>query len=453
MKSIRLILFFIGAPFLIYSQVNPIDSVVIWHCRDNTFNQSITIDSFDVNGLLINTTYYSDDTAAAPSSQILYTYSSSFRLLQMKQSNYQNSVWVTKNDENWQYNVNDSLLSYTNLYYYLGSIYYGYGDFYLYDSLNRRIEYVHQKYVDSLNALINDTRVLYSYDTINHIKIETRQNYDYSMGIWVNYSRQTISFDMFGKKTQAIFETWVSPGVFSYSGTRSFYYLPNDSIEHISSHSISYDSTVTQFEYDSSGYLIKKYIRDWSSGTITSILDSTNYFYDSNHNLIASNDYSPAPYGFEVCYSATNNFDNLNRIINYYRHAVGFCGVGGESGWNVYNTAGFIDSLNKCSWSMGILMCSTCSLEYISLTSVGPPINKENEYNVFPNPAENEITIFINQLIRPIKIEFFDNLGRTIKKEVLFNKVNTLSISSLSQGIYFISIEGILGSPFKFIKL
>ena len=453
MKKIILIFVLITASFKLFPQVTQIDSVVIWHCRDNTIVHWLTVDSFDVNRLLINSTSYSDDTLRMPFGQDLYTYSPSFKLLHLISSNYQNANWITSRDQLWQYDIHDSLLSYTNLYYHSGSIFYGYADLYSYDSLNRLSEYIHQKFVDSLNTLINDTRIIYSYDTINNNKIEVHQNYNDSLSTWVNYSKNTFYSNSSGKIIRVISESWIPPGIFSYSSTRSYYYLPNDSLYFISVYySISGDSTVTQYVYDSSGYTKNVLIGDWSFGTLTEMRDSINYFYDASHNLIASSYYSRDPYSLAICDSSLTIYDSSNRIINYFRTALGFCGSGGESGWNVYNPMGDIDSLNKCSWTMGTLTCSTCSCEYISLTSGVSSINKAININIFPNPARSVLYIEQNhnEIIKSIKV--INSIGQeNICQHSSINSSQYLQIntSHLAPGVYFLEL---LTSKQKLVK-
>lgn len=62
-------------------------------------------------------------------------------------------------------------------------------------------------------------------------------------------------------------------------------------------------------------------------------------------------------------------------------------------------------------------------------------------FNIFPNPAFNEINISLeNKKSTPLLI--YDGSGRKIKEVVLAEEVNTISISDLENGMYFISMEG-----------
>lgn len=74
-----------------------------------------------------------------------------------------------------------------------------------------------------------------------------------------------------------------------------------------------------------------------------------------------------------------------------------------------------------------------------------------NDYNfsVFPNPAENFITIQCESFDNE-KIEIYDVLGQLIKSITVSNN-QKIDISNLSKGIYFIILENKV--VFKFIKL
>jgi len=73
-------------------------------------------------------------------------------------------------------------------------------------------------------------------------------------------------------------------------------------------------------------------------------------------------------------------------------------------------------------------------------------VGKLSEFTVYPNPAENSITIQSNLEVKNAKIEIFDQLGKKVANwgSVIFNgakKQSTFNVSSLPSGIYFLRIE------------
>ena len=100
-------------------------------------------------------------------------------------------------------------------------------------------------------------------------------------------------------------------------------------------------------------------------------------------------------------------------------------------------SSGLIDSLMECKWTMVTSNCSKCTFEYYSLTSGIRSVINESGFNIFPNPARSEITIYFRQFTQPKTVVFYDNVGRMVKSEKLYSDKNTLSVSELSPGIYF----------------
>lgn len=69
--------------------------------------------------------------------------------------------------------------------------------------------------------------------------------------------------------------------------------------------------------------------------------------------------------------------------------------------------------------------------------------NVENkEFEVFPNPAKDYITLKYVVLAQNLTITIVDNSGKVLKTEFLDNNSSqkTISVSDLSQGIYFVNL-------------
>jgi hypothetical protein len=80
--------------------------------------------------------------------------------------------------------------------------------------------------------------------------------------------------------------------------------------------------------------------------------------------------------------------------------------------------------------------------------------NSLNEIHLFPNPAENMVTI--NNVYSDTNISVYDILG----KHYRLNKINSLennsisiNISPLDTGIYFIRIQDINSGQLKILRL
>lgn len=95
--------------------------------------------------------------------------------------------------------------------------------------------------------------------------------------------------------------------------------------------------------------------------------------------------------------------------------------------------------------------CQASASDSISI-NVCAGINElkhETEFNIFPNPAINEITFTLQESIEA-KLKIYDAMGRIVKEVLISEKHQTISISELENGMYFASMEGT--RKWKFIK-
>lgn len=440
----------------VYSQSVQIDSVIIHRCNGTGNSISKSIDSLDTYGNLRSTTYYYSDTAGAPNSKHLYTYSSSNKPLSDIYIYIFDSVTFQKELEKiWLYDASDSLTSYSSLSYSSNNTlpYYGSGDKYTYDNDHRIFEHIYLKFDRGSSTLVNDFKIIFSYDSLQRVHQKLSQTFNDTTGTWQNYSRETITYDSSGKIFKSQRESWVSPGMFNLYKTFFSYYLPNDSLEHTSIiPGFAADSFVTLYTYDTLGLIQSMMRGNWAGGMMVIPDQRFFYFYDSNNNLTSIQDDEWTNYGWQGCTSTTYTYDSLNRLLTYYYTNLGDCGRGGSSSYTVYDSNGIPDSSGQCSWTMGTINCGDCANEYYSIERIQNPALK-NTLSIFPNPARLEISIASAALENGGTLFIYDSIGKLVRTEILKKEVTTLYISDLARGIYFISVPVISGKPQRFIKL
>ena len=67
----------------------------------------------------------------------------------------------------------------------------------------------------------------------------------------------------------------------------------------------------------------------------------------------------------------------------------------------------------------------------------------ENAVSVYPNPANGVINIDLtSELTKNSSLEVYDALGKLVVKQVLANELNSINISTLSNGIYTFIWDG-----------
>jgi len=71
--------------------------------------------------------------------------------------------------------------------------------------------------------------------------------------------------------------------------------------------------------------------------------------------------------------------------------------------------------------------------------------------NVYPNPASTTLNIAVDNKLLNNSIRVIDVLGNEVFTSSINSNIETINISNLSKGMYFVKIEGI-DNPIKFIK-
>ena len=62
-------------------------------------------------------------------------------------------------------------------------------------------------------------------------------------------------------------------------------------------------------------------------------------------------------------------------------------------------------------------------------------------YKLYPNPANDKITVSLQGIIGDVSLRIYDTQGRLVKETILYNMETELDVSNLAKGIYIISID------------
>ena len=87
--------------------------------------------------------------------------------------------------------------------------------------------------------------------------------------------------------------------------------------------------------------------------------------------------------------------------------------------------------------------------------------SKNTEWNIYPNPATNELHIFqsamsnlpTGQAGEQLAVSLFDITGKKVMENILFTNTTTINTSSLVEGMYFVRITDSNGAVVKVQKV
>ena len=71
------------------------------------------------------------------------------------------------------------------------------------------------------------------------------------------------------------------------------------------------------------------------------------------------------------------------------------------------------------------------------IADLGLEESDQLKFDIYPNPVPKELTIK-NPQLETIELRILDASGRVLKTEIIYSGINTVNISNLNSGIYFV---------------
>lgn len=76
------------------------------------------------------------------------------------------------------------------------------------------------------------------------------------------------------------------------------------------------------------------------------------------------------------------------------------------------------------------------------LTGTNRISSKTDKFNIFPNPTSSVLNIHFHEIMpKSTSLEIINMLGETVFESSLTGQINTLDVTRINRGIYFIKIE------------
>jgi len=313
----------------------------------------------------------------------------------------------------------------------------GYNDVWIYDENNKEVEYYYMKW--NLVNIAWDTTVYETsfYDENGNLTEQIRKNWDANSSDWVNSSQRLYKYDENGLQIEYLYQKWD---------------LAN---------SVWYNNYLYETKYNTNGIRTEYYSQKWIVADSAWLNYSLNlYIYNDDNNVTESD---------------LKRWDaNLEDWVNnyFYTSTYGTNGLRAEllsQRWNasdsvydnlssylfVYDEFGNETEYHSQSWDAGTSTWkqNKKDLNYYSQHDVTEAkiLELGNSIIIYPNPAENEISI--SNIPELSTISVHDINGKLfIQREVDSNKTQ-LNVSELSPGLYILKISNSAGQQVsKFVK-
>ena len=281
---------------------------------------------------------------------------------------------------------------------------------YFYDTDGKRTVKYYYSWDANTNQWTNSFKVEYSYDANEYLQAITYFHWDSSTNQWLNSSKNEYFFDADGNLTLYFFYQWdssISQWMFA---------------------------SKTEYTYDVNGNRILIIRYNWDLDIDQWINDNkTEYSYDANGNRILEifSTWDLNTNNWLKSYKKESNMDlsiNLTDLILPWWYPY-------------YNSNKILDDL-KYNWNDATNSWELSSNGIYYYSDVTANVNQTTNNNlvtVYPNPANNNLHITLNNNSNAAIFNLFDIQG---KKLITQNVINNepINISHLNAGMYLYSI-------------
>lgn len=175
---------------------------------------------------------------------------------------------------------------------------------------------------------------------------------------------------------------------------------------------------------------------------------STYTFPVANYNL--GNGFCSITGGYVYKGSTYPNLQGKYLFSDFCASRIGFTSnTGGTITWTVGfggNIATFGEDTNGELYVAGI---SNGIVSKIVDTSLSADDFQQNGLSLYPNPADNSFTIRNSNLLNLNELTIYDSMGKRVANQKMDNlELTTVAIDNLTSGLYFVSIEDVIGGRF-----
>ncbi len=237
------------------------------------------------------------------------------------------------------------------------------------------------------SPLVNNERVLYSYDAQNRLISEISQNWDDNQtpAAWLNDKKSVYMYDGTGKRVTQLDSFWTTNNVYTFGTKYTFEYNANGKVSlQIHKNELDVETGKTTYTYNSAGILIEEKYES---------KDGANYQLVNRDSIVV---------------------DANNRIAEEYVYSMDFS-------VNKVIMTGRMKSLGS---AVGIFSNSKLFKQLIA----------------FPNPTNGVLNLELKGESDK-NVEVYNLLGEKVLSVTLLTTSNSIDLSGLTNGIYTVKVK------------
>jgi len=301
---------------------------------------------------------------------------------------------------------------------------------YTYDTLNKMTTELHQGWQS--NQWKNSQNFTYTYDAQNYL-IESLMQYWLLVGQWDDFLKTTYTYDTLYNITEILYEQW---GDYPSLGKIKYTYdAQNNNIEKISQRWLYeqwYNISKRAYDYDEYNNLTSDLAQNWESNQWKFMFKYL-YIYDTRNNMTEKYEFLFEEYPI---YKWIYNYNENNNATSGYAQMLW------EGSWNDCN-CGWLDIyFNNMQSLIRLNERHRFTTSFIKINNVSIKENTDigSYIKVFPNPVSSIMYIETNNFNSIPDINIYSVHGTLLQHA----KGYQINIESLSRGIYFAEINGIV---------
>ncbi len=329
---------------------------------------------------------------------------------------------------------------------------------YSYDGNGYEISNLYQEWDQPSTSWLNKIQTVNTINPDGTVNNSVVQEWD---NAWETVQKTSNTYNAAKKVLTSVSELWTGTAWMNFSRTTNTYngngYLTNNLVESWNFISSSW-SNLSQINYTYNGNGTEHQVvnQTWNTGTSAwDNLKRSTHTYDASDRVLTTTDETWSSGNWVNQSLSTNTWaanGSLSKTLFQTWNTVSTSWVNeGQSDYSYYPN-GNINQIIDQDWLTNEWVNAE-RITYTYGTSTGRvEIKDEKSISVYPNPADDFITIRSDFNFNSSKYSLEDQAGKQVRTGRLTDRITTLDISGLADGLYILRVGDTRQHIFKIIK-